>query len=146
MSRPTESIRTSSHGRGGAGNINARPENTGSSAADLQTPTIKSDVFTTGRGGSGNMASTTCSDTRRAAQDVEAPQHHTKEAHGTFHWGRGGDGNMVTVGDGDRPKSRQPSKGAADRAGSFTGMMEKSKELLGLKKKAAARANEVAIE
>jgi hypothetical protein len=36
----------------------------------LETPTLKGDVFTTGRGGSGNMARTTDSKEKRRAQDV----------------------------------------------------------------------------
>ena len=43
--------RMNSHGRGGAGNINSRPENSGLTSADLETPTIKGAVYTTGRGG-----------------------------------------------------------------------------------------------
>jgi hypothetical protein len=39
---------------------------------DLQTPTIKSEVYTTGRGGSGNMAKFTDPDEARRAQDVTA--------------------------------------------------------------------------
>jgi len=43
--------RSTSHGRGGAGNINAKPINNGLDAKDLQTPHIKSQNYTTGRGG-----------------------------------------------------------------------------------------------
>jgi len=39
---------------------------------DLETPTIKSDVYTTGRGGSGNMAKNTDPYEARRAQDVVA--------------------------------------------------------------------------
>lgn len=43
--------RSMSHGRGGAGNINAKPTNSGLNASDLETPTIKQPNYTTGRGG-----------------------------------------------------------------------------------------------
>jgi hypothetical protein len=50
----TEAARRSqspiSHGRGGAGNINSKPSQP-VSANDLQTPTLKSNTYTTGRGG-----------------------------------------------------------------------------------------------
>lgn len=46
-----------SHGRGGAGNINSSPS-AKLEASDLKTPTIKSNLYTTGRGGSGNMVRT----------------------------------------------------------------------------------------
>jgi len=38
--------------------------------ADLQTPTLKSQVVTTGRGGTGNMAKNTDPAETRARQDV----------------------------------------------------------------------------
>jgi hypothetical protein len=41
------------------------------SPEDLKTPTLKSDVYTTGRGGSGNMAKNTDPLETRRAQDVE---------------------------------------------------------------------------
>ena len=43
-------LRTTSHGRGGAGNINSKPS-THIGADDLTTPTIKSATYSTGRGG-----------------------------------------------------------------------------------------------
>jgi len=46
--------RTTSYGRGGAGNISNGP-NAGYDAKDLSTPTIKSTTYTTGRGGSGKL-------------------------------------------------------------------------------------------
>ncbi|KAK4546226.1 hypothetical protein LTR36_002363 [Oleoguttula mirabilis] len=136
-----ESVRSASHGRGGAGNINARPSST-IEAADLKTPTLKSQTYTTGRGGQGNMKINQDPAMARAAQDVEAPAHHEKEAKGTYHWGRGGEGNVMTVGtekEGQaqraKSKERKGSKGAADgRRGSFQGVLDKGKELLGLGK------------
>ena len=75
----------------------------------------------------------------RAAQDVEAPAHHDKEARGTYHWGRGGEGNMMTVGSDQRPpsksrsKERKGSQGAEGRRrGSFQTTIEKGKAMLGL--------------
>jgi hypothetical protein len=41
-------------------------------AEDLETPRIKSDMYTTGRGGSGNMAKFTDAKEARRAQDVIA--------------------------------------------------------------------------
>lgn len=49
---PGGEFRSMSHGRGGAGNINANPNNT-VGVADLKTPTLKSQTYTTGRGGQG---------------------------------------------------------------------------------------------
>ncbi|KAK5113911.1 hypothetical protein LTR85_010444 [Meristemomyces frigidus] len=134
-----EGVRTMSHGRGGAGNINAKPSSA-IDPADLKTPTLKSQTYTTGRGGQGNMAINEDPAAARAAQDVDAPAHHEKEAKGIYHWGRGGEGNMMAVGStgGQRTKSkeRRGSKGAGtdERRGSFKGVLEKGKEMLGLAK------------
>jgi len=75
----------------------------------------------------------------RAAQDVEAPAHHEKEARGTYHWGRGGEGNMVTIGSDQRPppksssRERKSSQGAEGRRrGSFQNTIEKGKAMFGL--------------
>lgn len=43
-------VRSMSHGRGGAGNMGDNP-NEGVDPKDLQTPTIKQQNYTTGRGG-----------------------------------------------------------------------------------------------
>jgi hypothetical protein len=45
-----DQVKQASHGRGGAGNINSKPMNT-VGADDLQTPTLKTGHYTTGRGG-----------------------------------------------------------------------------------------------
>jgi hypothetical protein len=60
---------------------------------DLVTPNLKSAVFTSGRGGSGNMATNdpTRPEVARAAQDVEG--HAPRLSMGEFHAGRGGAGN-----------------------------------------------------
>lgn len=148
---------TRSHGRGGAGNINSKPP-APVNADDLKTPTIKSVTYTTGRGGSGNMAKNdpTNPEESRLAQDVNTPNHHNKDMHGTYHWGRGGEGNMTTVGKSgaeqaraksqDRKKARAlsgsneaASEGFRPRTGSLKGAMEKGKELIGLKKNGSQR-------
>ena len=46
----SDQAKTHTHGRGGAGNINSKPAEA-LTADDLQTPTIKSSTYTTGRGG-----------------------------------------------------------------------------------------------
>ncbi|KAK4615814.1 hypothetical protein CLAFUW4_10298 [Fulvia fulva] len=151
---PPAAIR--SHGRGGAGNINTKPP-APVNADDLKTPTIKSVTYTTGRGGSGNMAKNDPAnpDESRAAQDVNTPDHHAKDMNGTYHWGRGGQGNMTTIGtsgaDQARAKSQERRKARAlsgssgrpenlrARTGSFKGVVDKGKELLGLKKNGSTK-------
>ncbi|KAK1812688.1 hypothetical protein LTR12_012914 [Friedmanniomyces endolithicus] len=134
---------TRSHGRGGAGNITAKASTT-AEAKDFSTPTIKSNTYTTGRGGQdlpalplGNMATNleNFPEFARAAQDVNAPAHHEKETRGTYHWGRGGEGNMMTVGS-DKSKERPGLDGGdgQQRRGSFQGIVEKGREMLGLGK------------
>ncbi|CAG8960067.1 hypothetical protein HYFRA_00010545 [Hymenoscyphus fraxineus] len=79
-----------SHGRGGAGNIGNSPADFDPSS--LQTPTIKGDVYTTGRGGSGNMTKNTDAEAARRAQDVEsAPR---RQSNSSSHVGRGGAANV----------------------------------------------------
>ena len=60
-----------SSGRGGAGNIVAASKSPKLQPEDLQTPVLKTNVITTGRGGSGNMAKNTDPAETRARQDVE---------------------------------------------------------------------------
>lgn len=118
-----------SHGRGGAGNINTKPSST-ITTSDLATPTIKGATYTTGRGGSGNMASANPSNPSemRAAQDVDTPLHHSKEMQGTYHWGRGGEGNMTTIGKNGATKDTRAEK--MDKL-SGAGAKEVVKEKLG---------------
>lgn len=59
-----------SHGRGGAGNIGSAPSDI--EPPSLDTPTLKGDIYTTGRGGSGNMAKNNDPEAARRAQDVVA--------------------------------------------------------------------------
>lgn len=68
--RSSSSVRSSTHGRGGAGNIGYTA--TEVDPTDLQTPTLKGEVYTTGRGGTGNMAKNTDAEEARRAQDVVA--------------------------------------------------------------------------
>jgi len=64
---------------------------TGTVAAtpDLTTPSIKSDVYTTGRGGQGNMSKNDPAnpDRARASQDVKATPRRLSQ--GQSHYGRG---------------------------------------------------------
>ncbi|KAI7507396.1 hypothetical protein KC347_g6925 [Hortaea werneckii] len=159
-----EQIRSTSHGRGGAGNINSGPGNV-RTADDMRTPEIKQPHYTTGRGGTGNIVSNDNPNNARLAQDVEAPKHHDRPAQGTFHWGRGGEGNMTVVGKSEREQrkereeqkkkeGRSNSRGEAEnrsqsrRRGSGS-LIEKGKEILGLGGRGRAGAgvgSESAIE
>lgn len=96
-----------SHGRGGAGTTPSAPTlghtkltspgNMYSKAThkaqttprDLVTPTIKQDIYTTGRGGSGNMVHNDPNrpEIARGSQDVESPPQRVEEA--PHHTGRG---------------------------------------------------------
>jgi len=79
-----------SHGRGGAGNIGTTPSDT--EPVTLETPTLKSEVYTTGRGGSGNMAKNSDPEAARRAQDVVG--HPRRESTNSTHVGRGGAANV----------------------------------------------------
>lgn len=94
----------------GTGNIGKDPP---ASETDLATPTIKADTYTTGRGGSGNMAKNDPNhpEIARASQDVE-PVPKTERS-GSFHVGRGGAANIAKSDD---------TKGI--------GLLEKGKDLL----------------
>ena len=99
-------------------------------AADLVTPTLKSDLYTTGRGGQGNMAKNDYGQEARAAQDVDTPAAHSRNTDGEiYHYGRGGAANITKKGE------SQDSAAHANNEGESTG--EKAKGLLekiGLKK------------
>jgi hypothetical protein len=62
---------------------------------DLITPQLKQDTYTTGRGGTGNMAKNDPNhpELARAAQDVAAPVH--REHDSAVHYGRGGAANIT---------------------------------------------------
>lgn len=78
----------SAKGRGGVGNIRETPDAYKGSEEDLRVPTLKSAVYTTGRGGTGNMAINDPShpENARIAQDVEAVP---PAVASDFHGGRG---------------------------------------------------------
>lgn len=61
-----------SSGRGGAGNFVDSSRSPKLAAEDLETPTLKTSMVTTGRGGTGNMARNKDPDETRAMQDVKA--------------------------------------------------------------------------
>jgi len=112
---------------------------------DLTTPTIKSDIFTTGRGGQGNMAK---NDPRhpefaREAQDVEGrPPRPSNEA---FHTGRGGGGNVGKPTDAEIIAAKQeqlrwemshPDKDPVDHTQiDYRGWADKGKDMLFGRKK-----------
>ncbi|KAI7787121.1 hypothetical protein LA080_001214 [Diaporthe eres] len=81
-----------SSGRGGAGNFVDSTRSPKIQPADLQTPTLKTNLVTTGRGGAGNMAANTDPVETRARQDVEPVVR--RESQGAQHAGRGGAGNV----------------------------------------------------
>ncbi|MCJ1281924.1 hypothetical protein MMC26_001247 [Xylographa opegraphella] len=91
---PALEQRSTSYGRGGAGNIQSgKPVPT----PDLETPPIKSNVYTTGRGGQGNMAKNDPQNPAlaRELQDVEnLPKRFSQS---DSHYGRGGVGNRETM-------------------------------------------------
>lgn len=60
-----------SSGRGGAGNIVDSSKRPQLQPEDLQTPTLKTAMVTTGRGGTGNMAAGLDAEEKRRRQDVE---------------------------------------------------------------------------
>ncbi|KAJ5989608.1 hypothetical protein N7481_004818 [Penicillium waksmanii] len=83
--------RNISYGRGGAGNISR--QHSAPTPKDLVTPTIKQEVYTTGRGGSGNMAHNDPDrpEIARESQDVESPPLRAQQM--PHHTGRGGAAN-----------------------------------------------------
>ncbi|KAJ9164606.1 hypothetical protein NKR19_g1271 [Coniochaeta hoffmannii] len=99
-----------SSGRGGAGNIVDASKSPKLQPEDLQTPTLKTSVVTTGRGGSGNMAKNTDPAETRARQDVEPVTR--RPSHGATHVGRGGTGN-VFKGDEAQAAKDEVKKGSA---------------------------------
>ncbi|KAH0541903.1 hypothetical protein FGG08_003623 [Glutinoglossum americanum] len=89
-SQRTSSSRVLSHGRGGAGNIGYDPKD--DESPNLITPTIKGEIYTTGRGGSGNMTKNSDPELARLAQDVSEPPPRLSES--DYHYGRGGAANI----------------------------------------------------
>ncbi|KAI4195211.1 MAG: hypothetical protein LQ350_007333 [Teloschistes chrysophthalmus] len=82
-----------SHGRGGVGNIGPT---TNDARNNLVTPTIKQSVYTTGRGGSGNMKKNDPNhpEVARKSQDV-APMPRRNSRGEIVHTGRGGVANVI---------------------------------------------------
>ena len=74
------------------GNMTKNVQESPKDPQDFVTPTIKQDMYTTGRGGTGNMAKNDKEhpEIARTAQDVEAPPPRGRQ--GGFHVGRGGAG------------------------------------------------------
>ncbi|CCX13514.1 Similar to hypothetical protein LEMA_P064290.1 [Leptosphaeria maculans JN3]; acc. no. CBX90303 [Pyronema omphalodes CBS 100304] len=94
MSLPHANERQMSHGRGGAGNI--RPDHDRKETEEeIKIPTLKAPVYTTGRGGTGNMATNDPKNPQNArkAQDVESDP--PRVIKNVVHGGRGGAGNVV---------------------------------------------------
>ena len=131
-----------SQGRGGAGNFTDSSKSAKIDPKDLQTPTLKTDVVTTGRGGQGNMAKNTDPTATRALQDVEPVTR--RESMGATHVGRGGGGNIVNAKDLEAAKNArdssaiadEPEKDKADKADKKDGksLVDKGKEWLKGKK------------
>ncbi|TVY88100.1 hypothetical protein LAWI1_G005888 [Lachnellula willkommii] len=109
-----------SHGRGGA----VQTGNIGTADSDhdpiaLETPTLKSQVYTTGRGGSGNMAKNDDPEEARRAQDVVG--HPRRESTSETHVGRGGAANVF------KPSPEEIAKAKTGNA-KWEGAVEDEKE------------------
>ncbi|KAL2114684.1 hypothetical protein VUR80DRAFT_2664 [Thermomyces stellatus] len=116
-----------SYGRGGAGNIVPDTPQPRISYKDLQTPTLKSSVFTTGRGGTGNMAINTDPHLARLCQDVEPVVR--RSSSGVQHAGRGGAGNVFHHDEGP-PKPDEHVIDDTSSAKSADSLAKKSKQFL----------------
>ncbi|KZM23068.1 uncharacterized protein EKO05_0008200 [Ascochyta rabiei] len=117
--RPAQD-RIASHGRGGAGNIAPDVNTAYTKPEDLVTPTIKSNTYTTGRGGQGNMAKNDNPDNARLAQDVNGPVQ-ISEPKGAVHYGRGGAANIIT----DKERMSGEAKRSDSDASTEQGLMSK---------------------
>ncbi|AEO53527.1 hypothetical protein MYCTH_2294987 [Thermothelomyces thermophilus ATCC 42464] len=106
-----------SSGRGGAGNIVDSSKSPQLKPEDLQTPTLKTSMVTTGRGGTGNFAAGLDAEEKRRRQDVEPVVR--RDSHGAMHIGRGGTGNVVKTGGAEDgaplARMRSPAPPAADK-------------------------------
>ncbi|KAL2165145.1 hypothetical protein VTH06DRAFT_441 [Thermothelomyces fergusii] len=105
-----------SSGRGGAGNIVDSSKSPQLKPEDLQTPTLKTSMVTTGRGGTGNFAAGLDAEEKRRRQDVEPVVR--RDSHGAMHIGRGGTGNVVKTGGAEDgaplARMKSPAPPAAD--------------------------------
>jgi hypothetical protein len=99
---------------------------------DLVTPTLKSNTYTTGRGGTGNMARNDPEhpELARAAQDVENTPQPT-EVPGPKHYGRGGAANIISDGQPALRKSAEAKRKSEEAKAEEKGLLAKGKELLG---------------
>lgn len=95
------------YGRGGAGNANKHVEQP-PPPPELGTPTLKSKTFTTGRGGTGNMAVNDPENPEfaRERQDLDVPLV-ALAAEKDYPIGRGGAGNVHHLTDGERAKAKE---------------------------------------
>lgn len=100
-----------SSGRGGAGNIVDASKSPKLQPEDLQTPTLKTSVVTTGRGGSGNMTKNNDPAETRALQDIEPVTR--RPSHGATHVGRGGTGNVFKGDEAQAAKDEAKKSGSA---------------------------------
>ncbi|KAK4043017.1 hypothetical protein C8A01DRAFT_32962 [Parachaetomium inaequale] len=104
-----------SSGRGGAGNIVDSSKTPQLQPEDLQTPTLKTSMVTTGRGGTGNFAVGLDADEKRRRQDVVPVVR--RDSHGATHIGRGGTGNVVVNKDApSAPGAKSPALSGAAAA------------------------------
>jgi hypothetical protein len=101
---------------------------------DLSTPILKSNNYTTGRGGTGNMATNDPQrpEVARAAQDVEGPAK-VSEPKGAIHYGRGGAANIIEK-NGETRKSgdakRKSLEVKPEEGNGKGGLMAKGKDFL----------------
>jgi len=137
--RSSSSSHTSplSHGRGGAGNMGNVPADL--DPVTLETPTLKGDIYTTGRGGSGNMAKNDDPEAARRAQDVVAAPR--RESASSAHVGRGGAANIFHPSQADIEAAKKENakwesaisddKSDTPRTPAPMGLAEKGKQWLG---------------
>lgn len=134
--------RVVSHGRGGAGNIRENPGAYKETEEDLKIPTLKSPVYTTGRGGTGNMAINDPNhpEHARTAQDVENVV--PPRLSGDYHGGRGGAGNAVylddetvvdTDADAQRAEDEKARLAEIEAKRDYRGWADRGKDLLMMK-------------
>lgn len=96
----------------------------------LETPTIKTDVYTTGRGGSGNMAKNTDPAEARRAQDVVG--HPRRESNASQHVGRGGAANVFHPTREELEQAKRQGESAVEDSNQeqYKGLADKGKEWL----------------
>ncbi|KAG8165438.1 hypothetical protein KVR01_005713 [Diaporthe batatas] len=120
-----------SSGRGGAGNFVDSTKSPKIQPADLETPTLKTNLVTTGRGGAGNMAANVDPAETRARQDVNPVVR--RESQGAQHSGRGGAGNVFKDGEAEQAKNALNESAIEDKQPES--LAQKGMNFLGLGKK-----------